>query len=469
MGLSLADYVALDAVAIATAVRAGHLRAREVADAALHAVDTLDPTLNSHTTVVAERTGADAEAVDAAIAAGEPVGPLAGVPYGVKDLFDISGVTTVAGSSIHSERPPASADSAVGHRVADAGGLLTGALNMDEYAYGFTTENSHYGPAHNPHDPTRIAGGSSGGTAAAVAGGLVPMAIGTDTNGSIRVPTALCGVFGLKPTYGVVSRAGSVVFAPSFDHVGIAARSVRDLAATLDVVAGFDPTDPGSTEQILPPTTPSLGQSIDGLRIAVADGWFAEGGVPEVFAAVARVAQALDAERTITIPAAARGRAAAYVITAAEGANQHLDDLRSRPEQFDPMTRDRFLAGALLPASLYVRAQRFRRWYRDQVLSALADVDVFLAPTVPFPATTIGQRTIELDEREVVVAPNLGVFTQPLSCIGLPVVSVPIHGIASLPLGVQLVAKPFDEALLLRVAAALEADGIASAPVPSFG
>ncbi len=469
MGLAPDAYAELDGVALAAAVAAGDTTAREVAEAALSQIERLDPRLNSFTTVVAERALTEADALDSARASGQPLGPLAGVPFGVKDLFDMARVTTVAGSKIHAERAPAVADAAVVTRLHAAGGVLTGALTMDEYAYGFTTENHHHGPTHNPHDPRRIAGGSSGGTAAAVAGGLLPIAIGTDTNGSIRVPAALCGIFGLKPTYGLVSRAGGVLFAPSLDHVGIAARSVRDLATTLDAVAGHDPADPASVDRRLEPSRPAVGRSIAGLAVAVADGWFADGGRPEVHQAVALVAEALGASGTVTLPEAERGRAAAYVITAAEGANQHLDDLRRRPDDFDPMTRDRFLAGALLPAALYVSAQRYRRWYQRLVLEALAGVDVVLAPTVPFPATIIGQRTIEIGGAEVVVAPNLGQYTQPLSCIGLPVVSVPVHGVGPMPLGVQLVGKPFTEATLLAVAAALEADGVVSAPVPSFG
>jgi AtzE family amidohydrolase len=341
--------------------------------------------------------------------------------------------------------------------------VLLGALNMDEYAFGFTTENSHYGPTRNPHDPARVAGGSSGGSAAAVAGGLVPFTLGSDTNGSIRVPSALCGIYGLKPTYGRLSRAGAGLFGISFDHVGPLAASVRDLAAAYDVMQGPDPTDPVCAGRAVEPCLPLLGKGTEGLRIAVAVGHFATRGEPEVFAAVESVAKALGAVSRVTIEENDRARAAATIITASEGASLHMEDLRTRPLDFDPMTRDRFLAGALLPAALYIRAQRFRSWYRAQVRKIFREVDVLLTPTTPFPAPRIGQDTITIDGVQVLTRPMLGLYTQPLSFIGLPVISVPVAGLGPLPLGVQLVAAPWQEAALFRVAAALERDGIIAA------
>jgi Asp-tRNA(Asn)/Glu-tRNA(Gln) amidotransferase A subunit family amidase len=210
------------------------------------------------------------------------------------------------------------------------------------------------------------------------------------------------------------------------------------------------------------PCLPCLDEGAGDLRIAVADGHFASRGEPEVFAAVESVAKALGAVRRVTIPENDRARAAATIITASEGASLHMDDLKSRPMDFDPMTRDRFLAGALVPAALYVRAQRFRAWYRERVREILSEVDVLLAPTTPFPAPRIGQDTIEVAGLEVPTRPMLGLYTQPLSFIGLPVISVPVAGPTLLPLGVQLVAAPWNEAALFRVAAVLERDGVAA-------
>jgi AtzE family amidohydrolase len=336
---------------------------------------------------------------------------------------------------------------------------------MDEYAYGFTTENAHYGPTRNPHDPTRLAGGSSGGSGAAVGAGLVPLTLGSDTNGSVRVPAALCGVFGLKPTYGRVSRAGSALFAPSFDHVGPLGRSVRDVTAAFDVMQGPDPEDPACAIRPAEPCLPALGEGIAGLRIAVLDGHFAKGGEPEAFAAVAHVAAALGVTRRATIPEAHRARAAAMVITASEGAALHLADLRTRAQDFDPLTRDRFLAGALVPATWYLRAQRFRAWYRARVAELFREVDVLLAPTTPCAAPRIGQERMMMDGVEVLTRPNLGVYTQPISFIGLPVLSVPVTRPGAMPLGVQIIAAPFREAHVLRVGALLEAKGVAPAAV----
>jgi AtzE family amidohydrolase len=442
-------------------VRGGATTAVAVAEAALARIAACNPALNCFTAVTVERALAAARAVDARRAAGADPGPLAGVPFAVKNLFDLDGVVTVAGSKIDAECPPAAADATVVARLVAAGAVPVGALNMDEYAYGFTTENSHYGPAHNPHDLARVAGGSSGGSAAAVAAGLVPLSLGSDTNGSIRVPASLCGIFGLKPTYGRLSRAGARLFAASFDHVGPFARSVADLAAAYDAMQGPDPRDPVCSGRPVEPASGELSRGAGGLRIAVLGGHFA--GTGSAAAAVAAVATALGASRTVEIPEAARARAAAFVITAAEGANLHLADLKSRAGDFDPMTRDRFLAGALVPAVWVIEAQRFRQWYRRQVLALFREVDILLAPATPCPAPLIGQETIEIDGAMVPARPYLGVYSQPLSFIGLPIVAVPLRKPGELPIGVQIIAAPWREADALRAAAVLEGDGVTCA------
>jgi AtzE family amidohydrolase len=337
---------------------------------------------------------------------------------------------------------------------------------MDEYAFGFSTENTHHGPTRNPHDPARIAGGSSGGSAAAVAAGLVPLTLGSDTNGSIRVPSSLCGIFGLKPTYGRLSRARSFPFVASLDHLGPMARSVADLALAYDAMLGADADDPAQADVAPHPVTPSLDEGIGRLRIATLGGYFAETGEPAAFEAVARIAKALGVERTVELPEAERARAAAYLITMAEGAALHLDRLRARATDFDPDVRDRLIAGAMLPGAWIVKAQKFRSWFRAQAAALFKDVDVLLAPATPCRAPRLGQKTMVLGEREMLVRPNLGLFTQPISFIGLPVASVPVWtGGERLPIGVQIIAAPWREDLALRVARALEARGIVSAPI----
>ncbi len=449
----------VDAVAIAAAVRSGKVSAVEVVKATLQKIAARDIELNCFTAVTAETALADAEQIDSEIAQGKNLGPLAGVPFAVKNLFDIAGLTTLAGAKINQGNPIATQDATAVVKLKQAGAVLVGALNMDEYAYGFVTENFHYGATHNPHDLKRVAGGSSGGSAAAVSSGLVTLALGSDTNGSIRVPAALCGVFGFKPTYGRLSRAGVALFSSSLDHIGPFARSVRDIATAFDVLQGEDDRDPVCTKRPRVLTLHATStQDVGDLRIAIADDYFMKGASSEALAVVYKVADALGVTEYVTIPEAHRARAAAFVITACEGANLHLDQLRSRPQDFDPATRDRFIAGALIPSSWYIQAQRFRRWFRDRVREVFQKVDIILAPTTPISAPLIGQQTMILDGEEILVRPHLGLFTQPLSFIGLPVLSVPIQRPNSLPLGVQLIAAPYNEALILRVAAVLEAE-----------
>ena len=268
--------------------------------------------------MTAERARAQAKKVDAS---DKSKLPLAGVPFAVKNLFDIAGVTTVAGSKINRAHPPAKADSPLIARLEAAGAVLVGALNMGEYAYDFTGENIHDGPSRNPHDPTRMSGGSSGGSGSSVGGGLVPIALGSDTNGSIRVPSSFCGIFGLKPTYGRLSRARSFPFVASFDHLGPFARSTADLALAYDAMQGPDADDAACTTRPVEQVAPLLTQDISGLRVAIAGGYFQNNVFPEAVEAVARVAKALNATRTVEIPEAARARAAAYVISTTEGAS----------------------------------------------------------------------------------------------------------------------------------------------------
>ena len=353
---------------IAQAVASRKMTALAATEAALARIAKHDSVLNSFTDVTADRARAKARAVDAAIAAGQKVGPLAGVPFAVKNLFDVKGLPTRAGSKINRDLAPSSRDATLVERMEAAGAVLVGALNMGEYAYDFTGENVHDGPSRNPHDPTRMTGGSSGGSGASVGGGLVPIALGSDTNGSIRVPSSFCGIFGLKPTYGRLSRARSFPFVASFDHLGPFARSVGDLALAYDAMQGPDADDAACTTRPVEPVTSLLTQDIGGLRVAIAGGYFQKNVFPEAVEAVARVAKALGATKTIEIPEAARARAAAYVISTTEGASLHLDRLRKRPNDFDPAVRDRLIAGAMVPAPLVDRAQKFRRWYRAQVL-----------------------------------------------------------------------------------------------------
>ncbi len=449
------------AVAIVAGLRAGRTTARAETQAALERIAAANPTVNAVTDVLAERALRTADAVDATFAAGGDPGPLAGVPFAVKNLFDVAGLPTRAGSRINCERAPAPRDAALVRRMEAAGAVLVAALNMGEYAYDFTGENQHDGPSRNPRDLARMSGGSSGGSGAAVAAGMVPLALGSDTNGSIRVPAALCGTFGLKPTYGRLSRAGSFPFVSSFDHLGPLARSAADLALAYDAMQGPDADDPMQVARDPEPALAMLAQGVGGLRVAVLGGHFARGAAPECVAALRQVAEALGATRVVEFPEAARARAAAYLITAAEGAALHAARLRTRAGDFDPDVRDRLIAGLAIPAAWVSQAQRFRRWYRDQVRAVFETVDLVLAPSTPVRAPLLGQKTLELDGVSMPLRANLGLFTQPVSFIGLPVAAVPVWPDATLPAGVQLIAAPWREAVVLRAAHALEALGVA--------
>ena len=447
----------------ARAVNATEISARATTIAALARIEANDGRINAFTDVTASRALARADAVDEGVKAGKAL-PLAGVPFAVKNLFDLKGVVTRAGSKINRDNPPATVDAILVERLEAAGAICVGALNMGEYAYDFTGENAHDGAAHNPHDLAHMTGGSSSGSAAAVAAGMVPLTLASDTNGSIRVPSSLCGLFGLKPTYGRLSRSRTFPFVHSLDHLGPLARSVEDLALSYDAMQGFDGDDPAMVKRPLEAISGRLERGFAGLRIAVTDGYFS--GEAEVGEMMALATKTLGVERRISLPDVPSARAAAFLITMAEGASLHAERLRTRAQDFDPDVRDRLLAGALLPAGWIERAQKYRRAFQEQVLALFGEVDAILAPSTPMRAPKIGQKTALFGGVEMPVRPNLGIFTQPFSFIGLPVAAVPIvvpgH---RLPLGLQVVAAPWREDVALRVARQLEKAGVAQAPV----
>src|ERR1700677_2984958 len=375
-----------------------------------------DPDLNCFTAKTFERAEREAAAIDALYAEGKALPPLAGVPYAVKNLFDVEGLVTLAGAKINAANAPAAADATIVARMSRAGAILVGALNMEELAYGLLTEN--------PHDRTRGAGGSSGGSAAAVGAGMLPITLGSDTSGSIRVPASLCGVFGLKPTYGRLPRSGTYPFVNSFDHVGPFANSVLGLALAYDAMQGPDPADPACAQRAVEPAGVSLSLP-RGIRIGILGGWFHEWADPAARRSVQLAAAALGASEWTELKSAEVARAAAYIVTGAEGGALHRPRLIQQYEDFGPSSRSRLVAGGLIPASWVIQAQRVRRHAYSEAMALFERFDLLIAAAAPAVAPRVGQETLLINGRSIPTKAGLGVLTQPISCIGLPVCAVP--------------------------------------------
>ncbi len=436
-------------------------------------IEARDPDLNCFTATTFERAEREAAAIDALRAQGKPLPPLAGVPYAVKNLFDIEGMVTLAGAKLNAGNAPAAADATIVARMSRAGAVLVGALNMEELAYGFLTENHHYGITRNPHDRARGAGGSSGGSAAAVGAGMLPITLGSDTSGSIRVPASLCGVFGLKPTYGRLPRSGTYPFVNSFDHVGPFANSVTGLALSYDAMQGPDPADPACAQRAVEPAGMALSLP-RGIRIGILGGWFHEWADAAARRSVQLAAAALGATEWAEMKSAEVARAAAYIITGAEGGALHRPRLIERYEDFGPSSRARLVAGSLIPESWVIQAQRVRQHAYTQALDLFDRFDLLIAAAAPSVAPRIGQETLQINGRSIPTKAGLGVLTQPISCIGLPVCAVPVWpgegespAERALPVGVQLIGPPWRESLCLAAAHTLEQAGIAEVRAPA--
>jgi aspartyl-tRNA(Asn)/glutamyl-tRNA(Gln) amidotransferase subunit A len=428
------------AIAIAETVRSGRRSAVSVAEAAIARIRQRDGAIGAVTRLLDDRALAEARAVDAIVAAGGDPGPLAGVPYGVKDLFDVAGLPTTAGAAMLRDAPPAAADAEAIVRMRHAGAVLAATLNMDEFAYGFATVNAAFGTTRNPHDTDRLAGGSSGGSAAAVASGMLPLTLGSDTNGSIRVPAALCGLYGLKPAHGSLPMRGVYPFVDSFDDIGPFATSIADLKLAWQVLGGLG--EPAA------------------VRVGRLGGWFERDTAPELAAGIDALDRHLGGLETVEFPEVDRARSAAFLMTAVEGGARHLPELRRRPLAFDPATRDRLIAGAMLPAPHYLAAQAFRETFRAAVDALFERHDVLIAPCVGEVAPRIDDPFITVDGERVPARAHLGRLTQPLSFIGLPVIAAPLRRPGKLPLGLQLVGVPGREGALFALAERLEADGL---------
>ena len=434
----------------------------EVVRAHLERIAALDPGLRSYITVCDETALAAARAAETTLMAGQPLGPLHGVPYALKDLYDTAGVRTTGGSRVLGDRVPAR-DATVAARLAGAGGILLGKLNMVEFAYGPEGLNPHYGHARNPWDRGvhRMAGGSSSGSGVAVASGLAPGALGSDTGGSIRIPASLCGITGLKPTYGRVSRAGVLPLAWSMDHVGPMTRTAADCALMLGAMAGYDPNDASSSVLPVPDYGAALTGDVKGLRVGLLRGFFLDGAAPAVRAAVEAAATTLARAGAVVDEVSLEQMkvvaAASTAIVGAEALAYHAELLRTRAAEYDPDVARRLRLSAFISGAHYVRGQQVRGLVRADVDAALARRDVLLAPSTPIVAPGIEERQAALGDGPADVRSALIRFTRPFNLSGHPACALPCGFTdGGLPIGMQLVGRPFDEATVLRAADAFQ-------------
>lgn len=432
----------------------------EVTEHYLARIDALDEHTNAYITVMAGEALADARTAEEEIMAGEYRGPLHGVPIALKDLYDTAGVRTTAASKIYADRvPDRDATSVMFLRA--AGAVIIGKTNLHEFAYGVTNDSSYFGPTHNPWDLDRVTGGSSGGSGAAVAAGLCAAATGSDTGGSVRIPGALCGIVGLKPTYGRISCAGLIPLSWALDHPGPMTRSVYDAAVMLGTMAGWDPDDPATLAAPVPDYMIPLGDDIAGLRIAVDPDYAFSQVDNEVEAAVKQaltVLQGLGAELIeVTMPRMNEAMDAALTILNAEATAYHEGFLKTQPEDYQPDVRDRLGKGFSVRGVDYAHAQRTRQWiYRDFEM-LFDEVDLFATPMCAIPAPELGQSEVTVAGETISVMTPITHFTRGFNLAGIPAITVPC-GFSSdgLPIGLQLAGPHLDEATVLRAAYAYE-------------
>jgi len=436
-------------------VRKRKLSPIELTEACLERIAALDGRLRAFITVTREDALAGAQQAAAAIARGNYKGPLHGIPIALKDLFDTAGVRTTAGSKIMGERVPA-ADATVTERLKAAGAILLGKLNMHEFAFGATGVNHHYGGVHNPWATDRMSGGSSSGSGAALAAGMALGALGTDTGGSIRIPSSLCGVTGLKPTYGRVSRRGVVPLSWSLDHVGPMARSAADAAVILKAIAGRDPGDGTSSDEPVPDYTKALVDArLKGVRIGVPDGFFFDNVDTESLEAIRAALFLLRDLKAqvdeVSLPHAAEAPQAVAAIMLPEALAYHRRWLAERPDDYGEDVRGRLELAALVPAVTYVEAKRLRALICEEWRTSVFDrFDLLAVPSTPAAAPP-------LDDDGLQTTLNLTRFTGAFNLAGLPAISVPCgFTSAGLPVGLQLVGRWWEEATVLRVAHAYQ-------------
>jgi aspartyl-tRNA(Asn)/glutamyl-tRNA(Gln) amidotransferase subunit A len=425
----------------------------------LDGIERHDATLRAYIDVYRDEALAAARAAAAEIAAGHHRGPLHGIPMGIKDNIYLADRVTTMGSKIHADFVSPT-DATVVERLAEAGVVVLGKLNMHEYALGGTTDNPWYGTCRNPWDLDVSPGGSSGGSGAALASGLTVAALGTDTSGSIRIPAALCGVVGLKPTYGRVSRHGCFPEAWTLDHIGPMTRSVRDAAIVLDAISGYDARDPGSLRQGPTTTAAALREDLEGVRIGVEEDFFFTDVDDEVARCVRDAIEELRRRgatvQPVRIPGLAHVEWALTMIDTAETSTVHHANLRDRPQDYGEEVRLLLECGELPSAVDYLEAQQLRRQLRAEVQRTFADVDVLVGPTLPYRAPRIGQVDTVINGRSVDALEHLIRLVGPASLLGLPVLSVPCGLVEGLPVGMQVIGPALGEQAVLDVGHVLE-------------
>jgi aspartyl-tRNA(Asn)/glutamyl-tRNA(Gln) amidotransferase subunit A len=437
-------------------IRARRLSPLDLTEAYLERIERLNPKLNAYITVTAERARQDARRATEEIAAGTYRGPLHGIPIGLKDLYDTAGIRTTAGSKVHADHVPTH-DSTVAAKLQAAGAVLLGKQNTHEYAWGVTTNNPHYGPTRNPWDPSRIPGGSSGGSGAAVAAHLSAGAMGSDTGGSIRIPAALCGVVGLKPTYGRVSLTGVFPMSHLLDHAGPLARSVEDAAILLEAIAGYDAADAASARVPVEPYRAGLDGGVRGLRVGLPRSRFFFGADGEVGAALDAAIDALGrlgaVMQDIELP---EFPAHAIDVLVTESRVIHSETLANRPHDLGADLRALF-ARPPIDGVRFAEGLESMNHYASAVRVALETVDVLLTPTTLLAAAPIGAETVAIGGVQVDVLSAFSANTAPFNVARLPALSVPCgFTAAGLPIGLQIVGRPFDEVTVLRVGYAYE-------------
>jgi aspartyl-tRNA(Asn)/glutamyl-tRNA(Gln) amidotransferase subunit A len=456
----MADLTTLTIAEAAKRIDRKELSPVELTQAALERISALNPQLNAFIMVLADQARAAAQAAEREIMSGQRRGPLHGIPIALKDLCATKGVRTTAGSKILQDHVPLH-DATVASRLAQVGTILLGKLHMNEFAYGPDGDNAHYGRVRNPWNPERLTGGSSSGSGAAVAASLCLGALGTDTGGSIRIPSALCGIAGLKPTYGRVSRYGITPLSWSLDHAGPMAKTVEDAALLLQAIAGYDAKDPGSAPQPIPNYAAALSGDVRGLRLGIPQEYFFEMLDPEVEGAVHQAIEVMRglgaAVHQVSWPSLRYATLAALIIVLAEASAFHDTWIRTRPQDYQPDVALRLKWGLLLPASAYLKAQRLRALMCREVAQLWRQVDILVTPATMMAAPRPGETHVRIGNRQMSTREALLRPMRPFNLTGLPAMSVPCGFTSTgLPIGLQIAGKPFDETTVLRVAHAYE-------------